>query len=101
MMDLFLHADGEGMTPIGQIEILKEKSHEYWDDHSHSRIVVGVRRWRRLLLASTTVEAPNAAAASGPESRSVFQTYLPAIKNRLSGVVITGNHKKALSRLQP
>lgn len=31
-----------------------------------------------------------------PLGRSVFQTYLPAIKNRLSGVVITGNHKKAL-----
>jgi hypothetical protein len=35
-----------------------------------------------------------------PLGRSVFQTYLPAIKRRLSGVVITGHNKETLARPQ-
>ena len=35
-----------------------------------------------------------------PLGRSVFQTYLPAIKSRLSGVVITGHNKETLVESQ-
>jgi len=62
--------------------------------------LVGTINEHLLIPTQTLIIHTGGLKSIEPLGRSIFQTYLPAIKRRLSGVVITGHNKETLGTSQ-